>query len=57
MRTESLVLRCLAWRIQLPTAYAFLSIYKHALDMGPKTVALACYLLVRRGSSEGEGFC
>lgn len=46
VRTEALVLRCLAWRIQLPTAHAFLSIFKHALGMQPRTVALACYLLV-----------
>lgn len=45
IRTEFLVLRCLGWRTQLPTAHVFLSIYKFALGLQPQTVALACYLL------------
>ena len=47
VKTERLVLRCVSWRIQLPTSYTFLSIFKHALALEPRTVALACYLLVR----------
>lgn len=45
VKTERLVLRCVSWRIQLPTSYTFLSIFKHALGLEPRTVALACYLL------------
>ncbi len=51
MKTERLVLRCVSWRIQLPTSYTFLSIFKHALGLEPRTVALACYLLVSPGLS------
>jgi hypothetical protein len=44
---EAVVLDCLSFRVNTPTAYTFLSMYKQALGVAPRTCALACYLAVR----------
>jgi cyclin B len=41
---EAVVLDCLSFRVNTPTAYTFLSMYKQALGVAPRTCALACYL-------------
>lgn len=44
LRMEGIVLDCLAFRINTPTAHTFLSMYKQALGLQPRTCALASYL-------------
>lgn len=46
LRMEGIVLDCLAFRINTPTAHTFLSMYKQALGLQPRTCALASYLAV-----------
>lgn len=40
------MLDCLSFRINTPTAHTFLSMYKQALSLQPRTCALASYLAV-----------
>lgn len=49
LRMEAVVLDCLSFRVNTPTAHTFLSMYKQALGVPPRTCALACYLLVSGG--------
>lgn len=44
LRMEAIVLDCLSFRINTPTAHTFLSMYKQALSLQPRTCALASYL-------------
>lgn len=47
LRMEAIVLDCLSFRVNAPTAHTFLSMYKQALGLQPRTCALASYLVVR----------
>ncbi|KAL4446358.1 hypothetical protein ABPG77_003165 [Micractinium sp. CCAP 211/92] len=44
LRMEAIVLDCLSFRVNTPTAHTFLSMYKQALGLQPRTCALASYL-------------
>lgn len=44
LRMEAIVLDCLSFRVNTPTAHTFLSMYKQALGVQPRTCALASYL-------------
>lgn len=46
LRMEAIVLDCLSFRVNTPTAHTFLSMYKQALGLQPRTCALASYLAV-----------
>ena len=46
LRMEAIILDCLSFRINTPTAHTFLSMYKQALALQPRTCALASYLTV-----------
>lgn len=43
---EAIVLDCLSFRINTPTAHTFLSMFKQALALQPRACALASYLTV-----------
>jgi hypothetical protein len=43
---EAIILDCLSFRINAPTTHTFLSMYKQALALQPRTCALASYLAV-----------
>ncbi|PSC70498.1 Peptide chain release factor 1 [Micractinium conductrix] len=45
LRMEAIVLDCLSFRINTPTPHTFLSMYKQALALQPRTCALASYLV------------
>lgn len=44
LRMEALVLEVLGFRVNAPTTHTFLSLFKQALRLEPRTCALACYL-------------
>ena len=53
---ESTVLSCLGFRVSMPTAFIFLSLYHQAVGMTPKAEALSCYIVVRPTSINCTAF-